>query len=52
MPSRKINDAEPELRPEFIKRIQRRLKEKAIPIDDFATRFGITKKRNDHALYL
>ena len=45
MPSRKINDAEPELRPEFIEEIRRIEKGKTIPIKDFATHFGVKQKK-------
>ena len=32
---------EPELRPEFVKKIKRMEKQKGIPIKDFAKRFGL-----------
>ena len=33
---------EPELRPEFIKKIEEIKKQKSIKVDDFAARYGIT----------
>lgn len=32
---------EPELRPEYIEKAQKIMKQKAVPVDDFAKRYGI-----------
>ena len=37
------NEDEPELRPEFVKKIRRIQKQKSIKVDDFAARYGIVK---------
>ena len=40
------SDGEPELRPEFIEKMKRIIKEKSIRVNDFAARYGLKKGQN------